>query len=82
MKVKKELKRKAHTLQPAMQIGKNGLTEGTINEINRQLKIKKTIKIKFLKSYPINEGRLNEILVPTKAILVSQIGNTVVLHKD
>ncbi len=82
MKVPKELKRKAHVLQPLMQIGKNGLTEGTINEIKRQLKARKTIKIKFMKSFPVNEGRLNELLMQTKATLVSSVGNVVVLHKD
>ena len=82
MKVAKELKRKAHALQPILQIGKSGVNEGVMKEIKRQLKINKTIKIKFLKSYPLNEGAMNEILVQTKAVLVSQVGNTAVLHKD
>ena len=82
MKVKKELKRKAHALQPSVQIGKNGLTEGTMNEIKRHLKTDKTVKIKFLTSFPWNEGRMNELLVQTKATLVSKVGNGVVIHKD
>ncbi len=82
MKNRRELKKTRHVLQPAVQIGKSGITEGTLNEIKRQLKKNKTIKIRFLKSFSINEGRTNDILVATKAQYISQVGNVLVIHKD
>ncbi len=36
--------------KPAVRIGKDGLDAGVIEEVNRQLKKRKVIKIKFLKS--------------------------------
>ncbi len=42
---------KQHKLQSTIRIGKNGLTEELITEIKKQLKTKKTIKVKMLKSF-------------------------------
>ncbi len=36
--------------KPAVRIGKDGLDAGIIEEVNRQLKKQKVIKVKFLKS--------------------------------
>lgn len=40
-----------HTLQPTIRIGKNGLTDKLIEEIKKQLKTKKTVKVKMLKAF-------------------------------
>jgi len=47
----KEKRAKARTLYPAMQIGKSGITQGLIRELQKQLKLKKLIKIKLMKSF-------------------------------
>ena len=36
--------------KPAVRIGKDGLDPGVIEEVNRQLKKRKVIKVKFLKA--------------------------------
>jgi RNA-binding protein YhbY len=36
--------------KPAVRIGKDGLDAGVVEEVNRQLKKQKVIKVKFLKS--------------------------------
>ncbi|MFX1565782.1 MAG: YhbY family RNA-binding protein [Promethearchaeota archaeon] len=36
--------------KPAVRIGKNGLDAGIIEEVNRHLKKRKVIKVKFLKT--------------------------------
>ena len=46
---KKELIEEAKKLNPDIRIGKAGLTEGMINEIKLQLKVKKLVKVKMLK---------------------------------
>lgn len=46
----KEERKKSKTLSPIMQIGKSGLSETVIDEIKRQLRQKRLIKIKLLKS--------------------------------
>ncbi len=45
-----ELRGTAANIEPATHIGKNGVTDSLIEEINRQLKDNKLIKVKILKS--------------------------------
>ena len=80
----KELKAKAQQLKPALRIGKSGLTDSVIEEIKAQLKKKKLIKIKLLKSVLAESDKKNvidELLEKTNAILVSKVGFVVTLHK-
>lgn len=81
----KRLKAKAKLLYPIIRIGKAGLTPSQINEINKSLKKKRLIKIKFLRPF-IEDGskksKAEEIAEKTGAVLVEQIGNVVVLYKD
>ena len=53
------LKDKARSIEAAVRIGKNGLTEGTINEIKRQLKDKKLVKVKLLKPFIADKDKKN-----------------------
>ncbi|MEM3445326.1 MAG: YhbY family RNA-binding protein [Thermoplasmata archaeon] len=39
-----------HRIEATVRVGKNGITESVINEIRSQLKKRKVVKIKFLKS--------------------------------
>lgn len=39
-----------HKIDATVRVGKNGITENVINEIRNQLKKRKIVKIKFLKS--------------------------------
>lgn len=81
----KELKNKARQLQPAVRIGKSGLTSSLINEIILQLKKKKLIKIKILKSAmdEIAKDELREVLLEkTGATLIASIGFVITLYKS
>lgn len=80
----KEKRAKARTLYPAMQIGKSGITQGLIRELQKQLKLKKLIKIKLMKSFIEDKNKkeiAKELARKTGAELISQIGNVVVLGK-
>ncbi|MBL4818126.1 MAG: YhbY family RNA-binding protein [Deltaproteobacteria bacterium] len=46
----KNLKAQAHHLKPIVQIGKNGLTESVLKEIDAALEAHELIKIKFQES--------------------------------
>ena len=79
-----ELRKKAKTLKPIINIGKNGITDGLLIEIERMLKKKKMIKIK------INRGAMEEkekkeiakeLLIKTKAELVDFVGFNITLYK-
>ncbi len=79
MKVKK-----AASLKPVIQIGKEGITDGVIEELKRQLKEKKLVKIKFLRSALEEKDReqlAEELQDKTGAELIEIRGNTAVFYK-
>jgi RNA-binding protein len=84
----KHLRSKAKLLSPILQIGKNGLTQGSLDLISRELEHKQLIKLKLLKgALPDDAAKgdrralAQEIAVKSKAQLVEQVGNIVVLYK-
>ena len=81
---KKDLMKKAISLRPTIQIGKAGLTESTINEITKQLKKRRTIKIKLLKSF-MQDNHIKEVidllLEKTSSIMILKRGHTITLQK-
>ena len=79
-----ELKARAKNLDPVLRIGKNGLTENTILEIEKLLKKRKLIKIKVLNNAPVEDvGELIEIARRrTSSAVVSVIGNVFSLYKE
>ncbi|MBW3004481.1 YhbY family RNA-binding protein [Candidatus Woesearchaeota archaeon] len=84
MAIIKEQRAKARTLYPAMQIGKSGISEGLITELKKQLKIKKIIKVKFLRAYLEDKDKKKvaiDLAKKTDSVIVLQIGNTVTLAK-
>ena len=76
---------KARQLAPILAIGKNGIGEGTVSLIKRELDQKRLIKIKLLKAalaqYPRDE-LVHEIVRTTGSVLVHVVGNVVVLGKQ
>ena len=81
-----ELRKKAHALQPLVRIGKAGIGQTLFEEIIKQLKAHKLVKIKLLKNFmddiPITKRELGEELAAkTNAVLISVVGNTVVLWR-
>jgi RNA-binding protein len=81
----KELAKKANLLEPSILIGKNGLTDSTINAVKDLLKNKKLIKVKFLKSCIQDKDKrqlFKEIAEKTESIIVHKVGFVVVLYKE
>ncbi|MEE9524990.1 MAG: YhbY family RNA-binding protein [Candidatus Woesearchaeota archaeon] len=80
---KKIMAEKAKNIQPILRIGKSGVTDGIIEEIKRQLRKRKLIKIKFLKSAIEGSKKefAEEIAERTRSELIHQVGFVIVLHK-
>ena len=79
----KVLKAKAKDLNPIVRIGKSGLSETVIAEITQQLKVKKLIKVKFLRSALEEADRkslVNALVEKTPSVLVQNVGFVVVLY--
>lgn len=77
----KELRAKAHNLEPIMQIGKDGVTDSVVKEILVQLKKRKLIKVRLLQSAGDRKKLVDEIVSKTRAVLVRSVGRVVVLYK-
>lgn len=81
----KELRSRAKLLEPAVRIGKNGLTKDVLLQISKVLDKRKLIKIKFLKAFLENNDRkkaAQEIIKNTRALLVEQVGFVIVIYKE
>ncbi len=82
----KKFKNKAKGIEVTVKIGKSGLTHNLVNEIKKQLKTLKLVKVKMLRSF-IDEGDKNkkdlakDIAEKCKAELVDSVGFVVVLYK-
>jgi len=78
-----ELKRKATHISPCLNIGKSGITDPLIDELRKQLKRNRLVKVKILKT-AIDEMDRNdiakEISMRTRSLLVEVKGNSAVLY--
>ncbi|AYK15327.1 MAG: YhbY family RNA-binding protein [Methanosarcina flavescens] len=78
------LKAEANQLSPILNIGKNGVTDTLIEELNKQIKANRLVKVRVLKS--AEEGKdlkdiAEEIAAATRSNLIEVRGRTVVLYR-
>lgn len=78
------LRAEANQLSPLLNIGKNGVTETLIEELNKQIKANRLVKVRVLKS--AEEGKdlqaiAEEIAAATRSTLIDVRGRTVVLYR-
>ena len=81
---KKQLRTRGKGLKPVLQIGKNGLSEGTIELLSRELKQNELIKVKFLdaaREQTSKKELAKQVCTATGATLIEQIGNVIVIYK-
>jgi len=78
----KKLKKLAHHLKPLVQVGQKGVTETLISAVNQALNDHELIKIKFIDYKDQKKEVVDEILKQTKGLLVSIIGNVVIIFKQ
>ncbi len=77
-----KLKSEAVQLKPIINIGKNGLTDAAIEEVKKQVKANRLIKVKMLKTTGVDTKTLAQQLADaTKTTLIEVRGSTVVLYR-
>jgi RNA-binding protein len=79
-----QLKSEANQISPILNIGKNGVTDTLIEELNKQIKANRLVKVRVLKS--AEEGKdvkaiAEEIADATRSTLIEVRGRTVVLYR-
>jgi RNA-binding protein len=79
-----KLRAEANQLSPILNIGKNGITDTLVEELNKQIKANRLVKVRVLKS--AEEGKdlkaiAEEIAAATRSTLIEVRGRTVVLYR-
>ena len=71
-------------IEATIRIGKNGINKGLIEEVKKQLKKKKTVKVKMLQSFIKERDKkeaARELETKTNARIVNMTGFTFVLNR-
>lgn len=79
---KKTLKSMAHALKPLVQIGKQGLSEKLIQQVDQALLNHELIKVKILEACPLGKQECaEELSAATQSHVVQIIGRTLVMFR-
>ncbi|WAA10350.1 ribosome assembly RNA-binding protein YhbY [Fervidibacillus albus] len=82
-KQKRFLRAKAHHLDPIFQVGKSGVNQNMIQQIEEALEARELIKVSILQNCEEDKEIIAEQLASgTGAEIVQIIGNTIVLYKE
>ena len=76
------LRSQAHDLKPVVLIGKNGITDGTIESIDRVLDARELINIKFREFKDEKLSLSEKITELTNSHIVGIIGHTVIIFRQ
>ncbi len=76
------LRSKAHHLEPVVLIGKNRVTDGTLETINRALDAREIIKIKFREFKDKKKSISDKIAASANCHIVGMVGHTIILFRQ
>ncbi|WP_138159774.1 ribosome assembly RNA-binding protein YhbY [Peptoniphilus catoniae] len=77
------LKSLANNIDPLIQVGKNGVTEAFLIQLDKLLEDHELVKIRVLKNSPVMAREIvEEILDKTGAEFVQQIGNKLTIYRE
>ena len=77
----KKLKAQAQRLEPMVKVGKAGLSEGFLKQVNETLNQHELIKLKFDEFKEQKKELAPKIAEQTASHLVHQVGNVIVLYR-
>lgn len=78
---RKTLSAAANSINPVVQIGQSGLTEGVVGKVKESLEAHELIKVKFLEFKDEKKEITEQLLEKTNATLVRIIGNVAIIYK-
>lgn len=82
-KQRKYLKSLAHKLDPILQIGKSGVTDNLLKQIDELLESRELIKVHVLNNSQLEANQVaNDISEKLRAEFVQSIGNKFVIYRE
>jgi RNA-binding protein len=79
---RKYLRGQAHSLKPLVRIGKQGLTEGALKEIDAALDIHELIKVHAPGTKEEKQALTRRVEEGTGAAAVGMIGHVIILYRE
>jgi RNA-binding protein len=79
---RKYLRGQAHSLKPLVRIGKQGLTEGALKEIDAALDIHELIKVHAPGTKEEKQDLTRRVEEKTGAAAVGMIGHVIILYRE
>lgn len=77
------LKSLAHNIDPLFQLGKHGITENFLTQVNEALEARELIKIKVLNNSALEAKEVaNELCEKLRAEFVQSIGNRFIVYRE
>ncbi|WP_340819397.1 YhbY family RNA-binding protein [Methanolobus sp. WCC4] len=79
-----QLRKDASKIKPIINIGKNGITESVLEELKKQIKANRLVKVKMLKTSAEGEDiktSAEKLAEATRTTLIDVRGSTVVLYR-
>ncbi|MBA4150805.1 MAG: YhbY family RNA-binding protein [Verrucomicrobia bacterium] len=77
----RKLKSQSQRLEPMLKVGKAGLSEGFLKQVNESLAQHELVKIKFENFKDEKKELAPKIAEQTSSHLVHQVGNVIVLYR-
>jgi RNA-binding protein len=82
-KQKRYLRKEAHNHKAILQVGKGGVNENLVKQVNDALEAREIIKISILQNNFDDKDQIaSELAKGADAHIVQIIGNTVILYKE
>lgn len=82
-KQKRYLRSLANTLKPIFQVGKYGVNQNLITQVDEALEKRELIKISILQNCSEDKEEVaSELAQATNSFVVQIIGNTIILYKE
>lgn len=82
---RRDLRKQAQRIQPKVHVGKNGITDATIDELRRHLKLDKLVKVRLLPAATEggaqDQDQAEALAAKTNATLIEVRGHTAVYFK-
>lgn len=77
------LKSMANRIDPIFQVGKNGVTESFLRQVDDALEAREIVKIKVLNNSMLDAKEVgNEVAQKTRSEFVQSIGNKFVIYRE
>ena len=82
-KEKRSLRAEGHHLKPEVNVGKEGITSGVVQNVMNTFNTKELVKVKVLEKCPLQAQEVAERLArETDSTIIQVLGRTILLYKE